>query len=48
MLGNRYDKPKSWIGADRAKLEIIGDFISPTDVVWDAEQGLIDGEECSY
>ncbi len=48
MLGNLDDKPKSWIGADRDKLEIIGDIITPTDIVWEAEQGLIDGEDCSY
>ncbi len=42
------EKPKTWFGADRGKLEILGDIISPIDVVWEAEQGLIDGEECSY
>ena len=41
-------KPKSWFGADRDKLEILGDIISPIDVEWEAEQGLLDGKECSY
>ena len=41
-------KPKTWFGADRGKLEITGDIISPTGVEWEAEQGLIDGKECSY
>ena len=40
--------PKTWFGADRGKLEITGDIISPIDVEWEAEQGLIDGKECSY
>lgn len=31
-------------GADRGKIEIIGDIESPIDVVWEAEQGLIDGQ----
>ena len=41
-------KPKTWFGADRDKLEILGDIISPIDVEWEAEQGLLDGKECSY
>lgn len=41
-------KPKTWFGADRDKLEITGDIISPIDVEWEAEQGLVDGKECSY
>ena len=41
-------KPKTWFGADRGKMEIIGDIIAPIDVEWEAEQGLIDGKECSY
>ena len=41
-------KPKTWFGADRDKLEILGDIISPIDVEWEAKQGLLDGKECSY
>ena len=37
-------RPKEWFGADRGKLEILGDILSPIDVVWEAEQGLIDGK----
>ena len=42
------ERPKTWFGADRGKLEILGDITSPTDVEWEAEQGIIDGKECSY
>ena len=35
---------KSWFGADRGKIIIHGDLDEPVDVVWEAEQGLIDGE----
>ena len=38
------ERPGDWFGADRDKLEILGDIISPIDVVWEAEQGLIDGK----
>ena len=30
-------RPKDWFGADRGKLEILGDIISPIDVEWEAE-----------
>ncbi len=29
--------PKSWFGADRGKIEILGDIVSPIDVEWEAE-----------
>ncbi len=41
-------KPKTWFGADRGKLEIIGVIMSPMDVEWEAEHGLIEGKECSH
>ena len=28
---------EEWFGADRGKLEILGDIISPIDVEWEAE-----------
>ena len=28
---------EDWFGADRGKLEILGDIISPIDVEWEAE-----------
>ena len=28
---------EDWFGADRDKIEIVGDIISPTDVEWEAE-----------
>ncbi|MCY4576494.1 MAG: type II toxin-antitoxin system prevent-host-death family antitoxin [Chloroflexi bacterium] len=31
-------------GRDRDRLIFLGDVVSPIDVVWEAEQGLIDGE----
>ena len=45
MPADWFEEPKTWFGADRGKLEIIGDIISPIDVEWEAEQGLVDGEE---
>ena len=30
-------RPKDWFGADRDKLQILGDIISPIDVEWEAE-----------
>ena len=35
---------KPWFGADRGKIIIHGDLDEPLDVVWEAEQGLIDGK----
>ena len=29
-------KPGIWFGADRGKLEVLGDIISPIDVEWEA------------
>ncbi len=31
-------------GRDRDRIKILGDIVSPIDVVWEAEQGLIDGK----
>ena len=36
---------KSWFGADKDRIRILGDIISPIDVAWDAEQGLLDGND---
>ena len=30
-------KPKSFFGADKGRMKIIGDIISPIDVEWEAE-----------
>ncbi len=30
-------KPKEWFGADRGRMKIVGDIISPIDVEWEAE-----------
>ena len=38
------DRPRTLFGIDRGRFEIVGDVVSPTGAVWDAEQGLIDGE----
>ena len=32
-----HEKPVTWFGADRGKLEILGDIISPLDVEWEAQ-----------
>ena len=31
------ERPKDWFGADRGRLKILGDIISPIDVEWEAE-----------
>lgn len=30
-------RPKSFFGADRGRMKIVGDIISPVDVEWEAE-----------
>lgn len=30
-------KPESWFGADRDRIRILGDIVSPIDVEWEAE-----------
>ena len=37
-------KPGTWFGADREIIQILGDLDEPLDVVWEAEQGLLDGK----
>ena len=31
------ERPKSFFGADRGRMKIVGDIISPIDVEWEAE-----------
>ncbi len=31
------ERPVSWFGRDRGKLEILGDIISPVNVEWEAD-----------
>ena len=31
------EKPETWFGRDRGKIEILGDIIEPIDVEWEAE-----------
>ncbi len=38
------ERPKSWFGVDKGKIEILGDIVGPLDVDWEAEQGLLDGK----
>ena len=33
------ERPKTLIGIDKGKIEILGDIIEPIDVEWDAETG---------
>ena len=35
--------PGTWFGADRDIIQILGDLDEPLDMVWEAEQGLLDG-----
>lgn len=37
-------QPQTFFGMGRGRMEILGDLDEPVDVVWEAEQGLIDGE----
>ena len=37
-------RPKTLFGIDRGKIEILGDLDEPLGIVWDAEQGLLDGK----
>ena len=37
-------RPRTFFGADKGKIKILGDIVSPLDVEWDAEQGLLDGK----
>ena len=42
-------KPGAWFGADQDIIQILGDLDEPLDepldVVWEAEQGLLDGSD---
>ena len=38
------EKPKSWFGRGKGTIEIHGDIEESLDVVWEAEQGLLDGK----
>ena len=31
------EKPKSWFGIDRGRIEFLGDIIEPIDVEWEAQ-----------
>ena len=31
------ERPKSFFGADRGRMKIVGDIVSPIDVEWEAE-----------
>ena len=31
------EKPKSWFGIDRGRIEILGDIVEPIDVEWEAQ-----------
>ena len=34
----------TFFGADKGKIKILGDIVSPLDVEWEADQGLLDGK----
>ena len=37
-------RPDTFFGADKGKIKILGDIISPLDIEWEADQGLLDGK----
>ena len=37
-------RPGTFFGADKGKIKILGDIVSPLDVEWEADQGLLDGK----
>ncbi len=37
-------RPDTFFGADKGKIKILGDIVSPLDVEWEADQGLLDGK----
>ena len=37
-------RPDTFFGADKGKIKILGDIVSPLDIEWEANQGLLDGK----
>ena len=37
-------RPATFFGVDKGKIKILGDIVSPLDVEWEADQGLLDGK----
>ena len=37
-------RPKTLFGLGRGRMEIVGDLDEPLGIVWEAEQGLLDGK----
>ena len=37
-------RPATFFGADKGKIKILDDIVSPLDVEWEADQGLLDGK----
>ena len=37
-------RPKTLFGVGRGRMEIVGDLDEPLGIVWEAEQGLLDGK----
>ena len=36
--------PDTFFGADKGKIKILGDIVSPLDIEWEADKGLLDGK----
>ena len=36
-------RPDTFFGADKDKIKILGDIVSPLDMEWEADQDLLDG-----
>ena len=43
-LAPHRQRPTTLFGMDRGRMEILGDLDEPLGIVWEAEQGLLDGE----
>ena len=37
-------RPKTLFGMGRGRIEILGDLDEPLGIVWEAEQGMLDGQ----
>ena len=43
-LAPHRQRPKTLFGMGRGRIEILGDLDEPLGIVWEAEQGLLDGK----
>ena len=43
-LAPYHKRPDTFFGADKGKIKILGDIVSPLDIEWEADKGLLDGK----